>query len=72
LEASTKTALGQLGIDTSIDHVTDFAKIASYGVMTTPTQVVDRKVVSFGKVLNPDEFTAILRKCVADKQKIRN
>lgn len=62
LEASTKAALAQLGMDTSIDHVTDFAKIAAYGVMTTPALVVDGKVVSFGKVLKPDEVAAILRK----------
>ena len=49
-------------MDTSIDHVTDFAKIAAYGVMTTPALVVDGKVVSFGKVLKPDEVAAILRK----------
>lgn len=62
LEASTKAALAQLGMDTSIDHVTDFAKISAYGVMTTPALVVDGKVVSFGKVLKPDEVAAILRK----------
>ena len=62
LEASTKAALAQLGMDTSVDHVTDFAKIAAYGVMTTPALVVDGKVVSFGKVLKPDEVAAILRK----------
>ena len=31
LEAATKAALEQLGMDTTIEHVTDFAKIASYG-----------------------------------------
>ena len=62
LEASTKAALEKLGMDTAIDHVTDFAKIAAYGVMTTPALVVDGKVVSYGKVLKPDEVSAILRK----------
>ncbi len=62
LEASTKTALEKLGMDTAIDHVTDFAKIAAYGVMTTPALVVDGKVVSYGKVLKPDEVAAILKK----------
>jgi hypothetical protein len=49
-------------MDTAIDHVTDFAKIAAYGVMTTPALVVDGKVVSYGKVLKPDEVSAILKK----------
>lgn len=55
LEAATREALTQLGMDTTIDHVTDFAQIAAYGVMTTPALVVDGTVVSFGKVLKKDE-----------------
>ena len=62
LEAATKTALEQLGMDTTIEHVTDFAKIASYGVMSTPALVVDGKAVSYGKVLKTEEVVAILKK----------
>jgi small redox-active disulfide protein 2 len=62
LEAATKAALEQLGMDAIIDHVTDFAQIAAYGVMTTPALVVDGKVVSYGKVLKTDEVVKILQK----------
>ncbi len=62
LEAATKEALEQLGMDTTIDHVKDFAQIAAYGVMTTPALVVDGKVVAFGKVLKTDEVVKILQK----------
>ena len=62
LEAATKAALGQLGMDTAIDHVTDFAQIAAYGVMSTPALVVDGKVVSYGKVLSQEEVVKILQK----------
>ena len=62
LEAATKAALGQLGMDQTIEHVTDFARIAAYGVMSTPALVVDGKVVSYGKVLKQEEVAAILRK----------
>lgn len=62
LEAATKAALEQLGMDTTIDHVTDFSQIAAYGVMTTPALVVDGKVVSYGKVLKSDEVVKILQK----------
>ena len=62
LEAATKEALMQLGMNTAIEHVTDFAEIAKYGVMSTPALVVDGKVVSFGKVLKPDEIVQILKK----------
>ena len=62
LEAATKAALEQLGMDTTIDHVTDFSQIAAYGVMTTPALVVDGKVVSYGKVLKTEEVIKILQK----------
>lgn len=62
LEAATKAALEQLGMDTRIDHITDFSQIAAYGVMTTPALVVDGKVVSYGKVLKMEEVMKILQK----------
>lgn len=62
LAEATKAALEQLGMDTTIDHVTDFSQIAAYGVMTTPALVVDGKVVSYGKVLKTDEIVKILQK----------
>ena len=62
LEAAAKEALSELGMDTAIDHVTDFAQIAAYGVMTTPALVVDSKVVSYGKVLKKDEVVDLLKK----------
>ncbi len=62
LEEATKEALESLGMDSSIDHVTDFSQIAAYGVMTTPALVIDGKVASYGKVLKTDEVVALLKK----------
>lgn len=62
LEANTKEALMELGMDTKVAHVTDFAEIAAYGVMTTPALVVDGKVVAYGKVLKKNEIMEILKK----------
>ncbi len=62
LEAATQEALTALGMDTTIEHVTDFAVIATYGVMSTPALVVDGKVVSYGKVLKKDEVVSLLKK----------
>ncbi|MFI3227764.1 MAG: thioredoxin family protein [Clostridia bacterium] len=61
LEAATKEALAILGMDTTVDHVTDFAKIAEYGVMSTPALVAYGKVISYGKVLKTDEVVALLK-----------
>lgn len=62
LEAAVKEALTGLGMDTAIDHVTDFSQIAAYGVMTTPALVIDGKAVSCGKVLSAEEIKALLKK----------
>jgi len=62
LEIAVKAALAQLGMDDDIDHVTDFAQIAAYGVMSTPALVVDGKVVSYGKMLSTEEALKILQK----------
>ena len=60
LERSTREALAELNVEESIDHITDFSQIASYGVMSTPALVIKGKVVSYGKVLNKDEVKALL------------
>lgn len=62
LEAAAVVALKELGMDTAIEHVTDYAQIAAYGVMTTPALVVGGKVVSYGKVLKKDEIIELLKK----------
>lgn len=62
LEAAAHEALAELGMDTTVHHVTDFSQIAAYGVMTTPALVVDGAVVSYGKVLSTEEVKALLKK----------
>ena len=61
LKANVKAALIELGLDSTIDHITDFSQIAAYGVMTTPALVVNNKVVSYGKVLKKEEAISILK-----------
>lgn len=65
LEDNVKKALEQLGMETSIEHVTDFNVIAAYGVMTTPALVVDEKVISYGKVLKVNEAVELIQKARA-------
>ena len=62
LNALIGNLLSLLGMDTTIDHVTDFTQIAAYGVMTTPALMVDGKVVSYGKVLKKEEAKALIQK----------
>lgn len=62
LEAATVEALEFLGMDTNIEHIKEYEKIAAYGVLTTPALVVDGKVVSYGKVLKKNDVIEILKK----------
>lgn len=62
LAENTKQALSELKLGATIEKVTDFTEIASYGVMSTPALVVDETVMSFGKVLKPKEIVKILEK----------
>ncbi len=61
LEENVKEALKEVDIELPIGHVTDFAQIATYGVMSTPALVLNGEVVSFGKILSVDEVKHILK-----------
>lgn len=56
LEENTKKAVEELGIDATIEKVTDFKDIMAYGVMKTPALVVDENVKIMGRVPSPDEI----------------
>lgn len=62
LEANVVEALKSLAINEGVDHVTDFAAIASYGVMSTPALVIAGEVVSSGKLLSVQEAVEIISK----------
>ncbi len=62
LTENTKKALESTGIEAEIRKIEDFSEIAAYGIMSTPGLVVDEKVVSYGKVLKPEEIAEIIRR----------
>ncbi|PKM60736.1 MAG: redox-active disulfide protein 2 [Firmicutes bacterium HGW-Firmicutes-4] len=49
LEANTKEALQELGIEADIEKVESMEEIMAYGIMSTPALVVDEKVKFSGK-----------------------
>ena len=59
---NTKAAVKELGLDTDVENIGDFAEIAKYGVMSTPALVIDDKVVSFGRYLKTQDIINIIRK----------
>ena len=67
LEANVKTALDEMGVDEGVELITDYALIASYGVMSTPALVIGNRVVSCGKVLKKDEIIRLYRENAAQE-----
>ncbi|NLI54138.1 MAG: thioredoxin family protein [Clostridiales bacterium] len=61
LEQAVKKALEELGVDEPVGHVTDYAEMANYGVMSTPALVIDGKAVSVGRTLNAREAQRLLK-----------
>ncbi len=53
-----ENAVAALGAE-NVDYVTDMAEIAATGIMSFPALMVDGKVVSTGKVLSPEEISAL-------------
>lgn len=60
LEANATEAVQGLGLQATIEKVTDYADIASYGVMRTPGLVVDEEVLVSGRVPDVAEITRLL------------
>lgn len=60
LEKAAQEAIDRLGLDATVEKVTDYATIVGYGVMATPALVVDKKVVSTGRVLTPTHIGELL------------
>jgi small redox-active disulfide protein 2 len=52
LERLTREAVTSLGVEASIEKVSDYVAIAGYGVMSTPALVIDEQVVAAGRVPN--------------------
>jgi small redox-active disulfide protein 2 len=50
LEKVTKQAIEELGLEATFEKVTDYADIATYGIMRTPGLVVDDQVLLSGRV----------------------
>lgn len=55
-EANVKKAVEALGLNVEVRKVTDVKEIASYGVLGTPSVVIDGKVKSVGKIPTVEEI----------------
>lgn len=60
LEAATRIAVRELGLDVEVEKITDPGEIVSWGVMSTPALVIDDQVVLAGKVPSSAEVKELL------------
>ena len=55
VEKVVREAVAEADAGAEIEHVTDFKKIAAYGVFGTPAVVIDGEVKSVGKIPKKEE-----------------
>jgi small redox-active disulfide protein 2 len=60
LAAATEAAATALGLDYQLEKVSDLKRIMDYGVMATPTLVIDGTVKCVGRVPRVDEIKKLL------------
>ncbi|MEO0123054.1 MAG: thioredoxin family protein [candidate division WOR-3 bacterium] len=56
LEKDVRTVVQELNIAADIQHIRDLKEISKYGVITTPGLVINKKIVSTGKVPNKNQI----------------
>jgi small redox-active disulfide protein 2 len=62
VEKIVREAVAEAGVGAEIEHVTDFKKIAAYGVFGTPAVVIDGEVKSVGKIPKKEDVKAWIGK----------
>ena len=60
LEEHAKQAVAALGVQAEIEHVTDFRRIAGYGILSTPALVIDGQVKCAGRMPSEGELRSWL------------
>lgn len=59
---NVKQAVAEMGFTDEVLNIGDAVEIAKYGVMQTPTLVINSKVVAYGKLIKVDEAKKLIEK----------
>ena len=60
LEAVTREAVSELGVEAEVIKVTEYPEIMKYNIMSTPGLVLNEKLVSAGRIPSKAEITTFL------------
>jgi small redox-active disulfide protein 2 len=60
LAKNVETAVRELGIEATVDKVTDIVEIANRGVMLTPALSIDGEIKLVGRAATVEELRALL------------
>lgn len=60
LEQVVRDAVAEMGIDATVEKVTELTDIMAYGIMSTPGLVVDGEVRLAGRLPKLDEMKSLL------------
>jgi len=61
LTRRTESAAQYLGLDVTVEKVSDISEIIKFGIMMTPALVIDGTVKIAGRVPSEDEIQSILK-----------
>lgn len=65
VEAVAKEAVAALGVEATVEKVTDYADIMRYNVLATPGLVVNEQLVAAGRIPKVAEVTTWLTNALA-------
>ena len=60
VESVTRMAVEQMNVQAEIEKITDYNRIMSYEILSTPGLVVNGKVVAYGRFPAKEELRSLL------------
>ncbi|MCA9969582.1 MAG: thioredoxin family protein [Anaerolineales bacterium] len=65
VEVVAKKAIAALGVEATVEKVTDYADIMRYNVLATPGLVINERLVAAGRIPSEAEVTTWLANALA-------